>query len=65
MAIWEGYTVHRGGANVSNNIRPVIIMTFINLDSKFAKYESRYSPAAILPVYKNIPMEKLCMINEG
>jgi len=54
MIIWEGYTIHGGSTNFSNNIRPVLIMTFINLDSEFGK--NKFVNSAIYPKYKNMKL---------
>ena len=52
MIVWEGYTIHGGSENFSNHIRPVLIMTFINLDSKFGK--NKFIDSAIYPNYMNM-----------
>lgn len=53
MVIWEGHVVHRGGENKSNHIRPILIFTFINLDSEFGKRGSKEASAAIYRLYKD------------
>lgn len=57
LIIWEGFTIHGGSANISNNIRPVLIMTFINLDSEFGKNMDMGS--AIHPRFRNMKLSLL------